>query len=263
MSQEPLVTLTIPAGSTSPALLSERIQENASVQKVLEQTTQVYNVAKNYNSNTKWALEKLETPVSQVAKNATQVLPLKRIDQYATNVVDRAGEMYIKADGKVVQVSDDILNRAEKAVDSYLPETRQNDAPSKAEIVQVDSNPSNTSQRERAVNLGKTLIERIQNRIYRTYLLVASVTIFLLAQSILLTLDAGREVALFVLTTGIRLVKSPRVTLLDLLERSQQGILFVVQLALHPIDLLQLIYQRFIKVSQRIALNNSNLKKSE
>eukprot|EP01088_Endostelium_zonatum_P014009 TRINITY_DN2909_c0_g1_i1.p1 TRINITY_DN2909_c0_g1~~TRINITY_DN2909_c0_g1_i1.p1 ORF type:complete len:278 (-),score=68.22 TRINITY_DN2909_c0_g1_i1:27-860(-) len=259
--EEGMVTLSIPATQAEIATLSERlINDNPSVQKVLDATSQVYNVAKNYNGLTRYSLEKIESPV-QAAYVASQA-PLKRIDQYAGNVVDRAGEAYnnSKADlnrrvvEPVTKASDNILTSAERAVDSYLPDTRQRSSP---------SSESNANQRDRAVNLGRTLIERVQERAYRLYLLVASVTLFLVAQSILLTVEVGRDVALFTLTTGLRLVKAPRETSLELLDRAQRGVYYAIYLALHPVELLTIVYDRYRRIQQRIAENNNNHKKTE
>jgi len=259
--EEPMITLSIPATQAEIATLTERlINDNPSVQKVFEATSQVYNVAKNYNGLTRYSLEKIETPV-QAAYVASQA-PLKRMDQYAGNVVDRAGEIYTKVDlnrrvvEPVAKASDNILTSAERAVDSYLPETRAGQRAS-------PSSETNANQRERAVILGRTLVERIQERVYRIYLLVASVTLFLLAQSILLTVEFTRDVALFTLTTGLKLAKAPRVTSLELLDRAQSGVLYATYLVLHPVELVAIVYDRYRRIQQRIAENNNNHKKSE
>eukprot|EP01088_Endostelium_zonatum_P014010 TRINITY_DN2909_c0_g1_i2.p1 TRINITY_DN2909_c0_g1~~TRINITY_DN2909_c0_g1_i2.p1 ORF type:complete len:170 (-),score=44.37 TRINITY_DN2909_c0_g1_i2:74-583(-) len=146
--EEGMVTLSIPATQAEIATLSERlINDNPSVQKVLDATSQVYNVAKNYNGLTRYSLEKIESPV-QAAYVASQA-PLKRIDQYAGNVVDRAGEAYnnSKADlnrrvvEPVTKASDNILTSAERAVDSYLPDTRQRSSPSSESNANQRDNP--------------------------------------------------------------------------------------------------------------------------
>jgi len=258
--EEPVITLSIPATQAEIATLTEKLninQDNPHVQKVFDATTQVYNVAKNYNGLTRYSLEKIE-PQVQAVYVASQA-PLKRIDQYAGNVVDRAGEIYSKADlnrrvvEPVTKASDNILTSAERAVDNYLPETRQRSSP---------SSETSSNQRERAVNLGRSVAERIRERVYRFYLFAASVTLFLLAQSILLTVELTRDVALFTLTTGLRLAKAPRETSLELLNNSQKGVLYATYLVLHPVELLQIVYDRYRRIQQRIAENN-NQKKSE
>jgi len=251
-----LTGTTVEATNTTkqePSTLSEKLQESPQIQKVLDATSQAYNDAKNYNNATRWSFGKIENAASQA--------PLKRIDQYAGNVVDKAGELYSKAE--IDRRTNDALTSAEKAVDSYLPDTRQrnNSTPTKAEIVEITPAPTQSaSQRERAVNLGKTVLDRVKERVYRLYLLIASYALFIFAETILLTVDAARESILFGLTTGFKFIRVPRETVLELIERVQQAILYGVYLLLHPVELLQLVVARAKRSQRRIAENNDRIK---
>jgi len=240
----------------------QTLTENPSVRKILDTTGQVYNVAKNHNGLTRWSLEKLENPVNYIANQTNERFgpTLKRIDEYAGATVDRAGQLYEKADisrrviEPVSKVSGNLLTSAERAVDSYLPEKK----PSPRQ-------PRNgsTSNSRRAINLSYTVYDRVKERLYSFYLLLASITLFLIAEFILFFIEAVRAATLFSLTTSFRFIRAPRETALDLFQRGQQLVLRGIYLALHPIELFCLILERFISVQKRINRNLADPNASE
>eukprot|EP01088_Endostelium_zonatum_P011982 TRINITY_DN2614_c0_g1_i1.p1 TRINITY_DN2614_c0_g1~~TRINITY_DN2614_c0_g1_i1.p1 ORF type:complete len:217 (-),score=66.82 TRINITY_DN2614_c0_g1_i1:83-733(-) len=194
-----------------------------------------------------------------------------QVEQYAGDMMGKVGAVYDqnkdKVNKKVVEpltlASDSLLESAERAVDAYLPSIKRRRARSVSQDAIEDegaSSPEPATRYERSRRLATTLGERVQERIYDTYLFVASVVLFLIAEACLFGTEVFRTAVIFFLATGLRFIKAPRDTVLQLVEKGQRTIYSGAHLVLYPSELVRLGLEVVLRLIERI---NANLQKHE
>jgi len=244
--------------SHPPPSLVERIHEYPPVHKAVENTSQMYSNAKNYNRFTKWSLELAESPVVYVAGKTQDTFgpTLVKIDQFAGEAVGKAGSLYDANRPTISRVitpisnaSDQLLTSAERAVDTYLPPLHQTPTGPSSQSRSIyeergeDENIDDDEEEEeevvetkynRSKKLTRTVYDRLRERAWRFLLYVQGLALFILAQAILIGVSLLKRVVRYVVVCVIEVVRAPREAIMKWIEKIFKFVYLTAQLVMYP-----------------------------